>query len=501
MENVKSKSPSYLFWGFIVVYALFLLYIAKVMNISEDETYTLNTTSRNIGSVIHQSYMFELQLPGYFVLEALWRLMGEGIFFAKLFSILSIAIAAVYINKISKLILGDKKYYWIVITFLLNPFTVWAALELRLYAFSIMLSSMIIFYFYSYVFSDNKKYLYLLLLLSLVGVYTQYFFVFLLFVLALTTILLKGWSYFFKICMYFIPLALLFLPNFFYLQQQINGTKNNGPSFNLSSISGVIRSPQNLILGINYIPHTWTNRIIRASFLLLFVFTYYKLLKNEFYHKNETYKKYNIIIFSLFILTIFFAIAVYVTNLAFDFKYMAVTYPLFIIVFIIFEILPPLNRNLIFCCISLYFITILVSFYRHPVNTYDFVSMAKYVEKIEQPGEPILVYRPNLALPFHYYYNGKNSITPLPAPVNFNSNYLTNIKDTNEFKNLLNEIKPMPHSFILVTDTVKFETTLNMNKEMIENYIYKNFKVKIDTLFKGWAQYKNFRIISFEKKN
>ena len=499
MQNFKNNRGTYLFWGIIVIYALLLLYIARVMNISEDETYTLNTTSRNIAGVINQAYNFEFQLPAYFVLVSFWRLMGSGIFFAKLSSIISIAIAALYIYKLSNLIFNDKKNYWIVIIFLLNPFTVWAALELRLYAFSIMLSVLIIFNFYKYVFNVEKKYLYFLLGLGLVGIYTQYFFVFLLIVLALITLYSKGWRYFFKFCLYLIPLALLFLPNFIFLPNQINEVKSHGKGLNLSKIISVLRSPQNLGLGINYLPDAWINRVVRIIFIFLFIIAYYILFRSQSNRKNLSYKNFNVVILSIILLTIFFCISIYISDIVFDSKYMVVTFPFIILSFTVFKIFSPLIRNLVFGCISLYFSTILVSFYRHPVNTYDFVSLGKYIEKIEQPGEPILLYRPNLALPFHYYYNGKNSIIPLPAPVNFNSNYLTNIKDTNEFKNLLDGIKPIPHSYILISDTTKFETTLNMNREMINNYIYKNYKVKIDTFFKGWAKDKTFRIISFEK--
>ncbi len=501
MKNFKSKSGTYFFWGIIVIYALLLLYTARIMNISEDETYTLNTTSRNVAGVINQAYNFEFQLPGYFVLLSLWRLLGSGLFFAKLFSIFSIAIAAIYIYKLAGLIFNDKKNYWIVIIFLLNPFTVWAALELRLYAFSIMLSAVIIFHFYKYVFGEEKKYLYLFLIFSLLGVYTQYFFVFLLIALALTTIYLKSWSYFFRICLYLTPVALLFLPNFIYLPNQISEVKSHDPNhLNFYKLIHVIRSPQNLTLGTNYVPAAWANRLIRLTFIFIFIMAYYKFIRAKSADIVSSKKKFNLVILSLLILLTLFCVAVFLTDIVYDFKYMVVTFPLFVMLCTIFKIFSPPVRNLVFGGISLYFSTILVLFYRHPVNTYDFVSLAKYVEKIERPGEPILMYRSNLALPFQYYYNGKNSIVPLPAPVNFSSDYLTNIKDTNEFKQLLNQIKPVPHSYILISDTTKFETTLNMNRKMINNYIYKNFNVNIDTFFKGWAKIKTLRLMSFEKK-
>jgi hypothetical protein len=495
----KAILKSYLFWTFIILYTALLLYTAQKINISEDETYTLNTTSRNLAGVIDQSYNFEFQLPGYFVLLSFWRLISSGILFAKLFSILSIAVATIYIYKLSNLFKQKKASLWIVIIFLLNPFSVWAALEIRLYAFAILLSTVIIYTFYLYVFKNRKKALYLFLICALIGVYTQYFFVFLVFVLAVTTIFIKGWKYFLKICLYLIPVAILFLPNLIFLPNQLKMQEAHGNShFDFTKIVAVLHSPQSLALAINYIPPAWLNRIIRSLFLLFFIIACYKLYKNNSLKNDAFYKNYKIILLSIFLLVFLFALGVYITDIVFTTKYMVVTYPFFILLLLVFESYPKIYTNLIYGTISIYFLIILIPFYRHPVNTYDFKSIAKFVEKIEQPNEPILMYRSNIALPFEYYYNGKNKIIPLPKPVNFNANYLTNIKDTNQLKELLYSITPQPTSYLLISDTTQFETTLNMHRDMVSDYISKKFRVTLDTLFEGKAKGKAFRIRTFE---
>jgi hypothetical protein len=124
--------------------------------------------------------------------------------------------------------------------------------------------------------------------------------------------------------------------------------------------------------------------------------------------------------------------------------------------------------------------------------------MTKYLEKIEKPTTTILLYRSNLNLPFKNYYKGKNPVIPWPQPVDFNSNYLTNIKDTNQLSQLFKDSPSQ--SYILVSDTTTFETTLKMNRDMVKDYIYDHYNVKIDTLFKGWAKEKTFHIYFFEKK-
>ena len=495
----KVNWKSCLFWAFIILYAALLLYTAQKINISEDEIYTLNTTSRNLSGVINQSYNFEFQLPGYFVLLSIWRLISSEIFFAKLFSILSIGIAAIYIYKLSSLFEQKKASLWIVIIFLLNPFSVWAALEIRLYAFAILLSTLIIYAFYLYVFQNRKKALYLFLICALIGVYTQYFFVFLIFVLALTTIFIKGWKYFLKICLYLIPLAILFLPNLIFLPNQLEMQEAHGNSrFDINKIVAVLRSPQSLALAINYVPPAWLNRIIRFLFLIIFIIACLKLYKKNLFKKDLFYKNYKVILLCIFLLVFLFALGVSVTNIVFTTKYMVVTYPFFIVLLLIFESYSSIYKNLTYALICTYFLIILIPFYRYPVNTYDFKSIANFIEKIEQPNEPILTYRSNIALPFKYYYKGKNKIIPLPKPVNFDANYLTNIKDTNQLKQLLFSITPSPKSYLLISDTTQFETTLNMHRDMVSDYISKNFRVTLDTLYEGKAKGKAFRIRAFE---
>ena len=497
----SKKAGNYFFWIFVVIYTLLLLYTAKKINISEDETYALNTSSRNLAGVINQSYNFEFQLPGYFVLLSLWRLISSSIFFAKLFSIASIGIASFYTYKLSNLFTGKKNSRWIIVLFLLNPFSVWASLEIRLYAFSVLLATLCIYFFYKYVFKENKKDLFLFLLFALTGIYTQYFFVFLIIALALTTIFIKGWRYFFNTCLTLVPLAILFLPNFIFIPNQLKmQTAHGKSSINLGTVSAVLHAPQNLMLAIDYVPDPAKNRIIRFIFLAMLIGTCFYVYKNKA-KMTFAFGSFKIVLAALSFLIIIFSIAGFLTNIVFTSKYMVVAYPFFILLISLFNLLPPFFRSVSFGIICMYFTLLLAVFYRYPVNTYDFNSIARYIEKIEKPNEPILMYRANNALPFNYSYKGINKIVPLPHPVNFDSNYLVSIKDTNELRQLLSDIKPQSGSYLMISDTTKFETTLDMHRQMVKDFLYKNYKVTLDTLFEGNAKGKTLRIRQFELKN
>ena len=153
----KKKLGNLLFLAFLITYGILLIYTANKINIAEDEIYTLNTSSHTFLKLINQSYYFEYQPPFYFLVLSWWRTVSSEIFFIKLFSIFCIGISAYFFHKVVIQISSKKVAKWMVVIFLLNPFTVWAALEIRLYAFLMMLSVLAIYYFLRFHFENNKK--------------------------------------------------------------------------------------------------------------------------------------------------------------------------------------------------------------------------------------------------------------------------------------------------------------------------------------------------------
>lgn len=490
-----------IFFLFLLSYFILLTFLTFNVNLSEDETYTLNTTSGNFSRVITQSYNFEGQPPGYFILLRFWRYINYSVFFAKLFSVFITGLSLYFLYKLLSLIVPRKSHNWILVIFSLNPFTIWAALELRTYALLIFLSLATTTSIYKYVLERKNTHLYAFLLLSVVGIYTQYFFIFLLVALLSVLAILKKWKELWKTCLYLLPVGCIFLPNFFFLQDQIALHKISSSKSNLldSSIS-VLYASQNFLLAINLVPDTIMNRAIR---LLYFIFIFYTLFNFQKTRKQLAFpllKKYGIILFVITFLIIEFILSIIVANFIFDMKYMSVAFPFFVLTFIIFYLYDTKTKNMIFFIISAYFTLLAFDRYKHSVKTYDYKSVAKYIESIESPGEAILIYRPALALPFSYYYLGKNRIFPLPSAVNFDSSYLINIKDTFQLKESLRDANYQSSSFLMISDTTIREGHLNMNRKMITDFIYAKYEVTLDTLFFGKSKDQPLRIQAFRNK-
>src|SRR5581483_12335958 len=65
--------------------------LAIVLNVWQDDAYTLFSTDRGLGYAFHQAIGFEQNAPLYFVVMTLWRHVDGGAVFARMFSVLCAA--------------------------------------------------------------------------------------------------------------------------------------------------------------------------------------------------------------------------------------------------------------------------------------------------------------------------------------------------------------------------------------------------------------------------
>jgi uncharacterized membrane protein len=498
----KLLTTEIFFYGFLFFYFAVLIYLCKAVPLWEDEFYSLNTTSGRLSEVVNQSYSFEAQPPVYFVLLKLWRLIDDGAFFARFLSVLSVGAAALVFVHLVRLISGSKSAGWVIALFLLNPFTVWAALEIRTYALLLLLSVATIYFFMKYLTGGEKKYIFSFLIISLIGLYTQYLFVFLIISLSLALLLFKGWRSFFDLCLFMIPLVLLFLPNLLFLHANIGNQQTDNPVYTFFySLIKVGQSPPKLLLGLNRLPfEDWVKVVVIIIFAGIVLYTYILTYKNHLLIKDSFLNNFNFLLVSGLIFIALYLIVFTLSKIAYSDLYMTIAFPLFTLIYLLFRSHPSLYKYLLYYSFSIYFIILLILTYKHPVKFYDFISITKYVNAIEHSGEPILLYRNGLSLPFGYYYKGSNSLYPLPGKVSFDKNYLINIKDSLELKQLIQNIKTLSKTYLLISDdNANYLYSVNMNREMLNDYLSHNFRTISDTSGFGDGKELYIRIRRLEK--
>lgn len=497
------------FYIFLVVYTGLMLYLCYELNIWMDEAYTLDTTSSkySLSGVIHQSYYFESQPPLYFVLLWLWRKISNAVVFARLYSLISVGLAAWYFFKSARLISGTETSKWLVILFLLNPFTLFAALEIRLYAFLLFLSAAALYHYMKYYTAGHKKNLYCFILLCLIGLYTQYFFAFLIAALVAATLFFKGWKKALTLSLYVLPAVLLFLPNVFLMSEQLGMVQSQIHQVSVAGrVSLVAHSPQNLILSLeSLLVERWLRVSLLAICAALFVYSYYTAYRQN---KNSNENYFSLTKFSLItaiVIVVLLAGFIAATGIDHQDRYFTIALPLFMLTFGLIGIHGVFTGRMMFTAFVMYYCLLFIYHYKDPVKQYDYKEIAAYVEKKAMPGEPLLFYHGTLALPFKYYYTGKNEFYSLPHQVYMDTSYMVNIKDTAELKQSLDSIaydnrQTSPASYLLISDLNLPKYHNDPNRIMVNNYLASHYNITLDTLYFGSSRTRSLRIRRLEIK-
>lgn len=132
----------------ILLHLCITLPLASVLNIWVDEAYTLNTTDHGVIFAVTQSLTFENQPPLYFGLLSGWRLLNDSILFARGFSILSTVLAIATCYPLSRRYLPEWPPWLLPMLVAFHPYTIWAAVEIRVYGLTIWLSALLLLFFF-----------------------------------------------------------------------------------------------------------------------------------------------------------------------------------------------------------------------------------------------------------------------------------------------------------------------------------------------------------------
>lgn len=498
------KIENSIFFLFLVIYTSYLLFLSNNLGLGEDESCTISTTANSFLKVIRLSYIFEGQPPAYFIIVALWRRINDGLFFARLLSVVFTLLSAHVLNKILQLIF--KKIYskWVIVMFLLNPFTVWASVEIRLYSLLILLSFIVIHLFYLIYFYNQKNLKFYFVLIGLLGVYTQYYFIFLLISLSILLAIVKGWRFFLNFCLLVIPIAVLFLPNFLYIKDQFVLHNNTQVVYSfLSRLRSILGSPFYFIASSGDLPYgrfwAW---LVRIMFISLSLISLHKLYTIDKKQKQPDLKRILEIIIPTIIILLIMAMVYTLSSLIFAYQYMTIAFPFYCLLYILFVVFSKNLKNYIYGIFSIYFIIVLLYTYKAPyIKSVDYKSIVEFVQRTEQVNEPILFHDKSIVMKFKYYYKGNNSLNPLPQ-LKFDLNfYNDDLKDTLELNQSIEKIYKDSRTILLITgNDIGFTKKKTLTNKMMNCYIENNYIIQIDTTFKGIREDYNIRVRRLSRK-
>lgn len=128
----------------ICVHLAIALPYAYTLNVWSDEASSLFTTSNGLLATIDTVFANEKQAPLYFLLLSVWRSINESVFFARILSIIA-ALSAIYcFSVLVQRFVTERAAAIATFLFAVHPFVIWASLEIRVYAFVILVTCLLL---------------------------------------------------------------------------------------------------------------------------------------------------------------------------------------------------------------------------------------------------------------------------------------------------------------------------------------------------------------------
>jgi hypothetical protein len=141
-----------------------------------DEEYALASTAHGLFYGLHRAISYELQAPLWFGVMGAWRTLNQSVFFARAFSLVCLGLACFALRSIALRIRPDRNPLPFVVAVAFNPFAVYAALEIRLYAAAILISALTwIAFDDGFLSGERRAARGWFVALAVVGIYVQYY--------------------------------------------------------------------------------------------------------------------------------------------------------------------------------------------------------------------------------------------------------------------------------------------------------------------------------------
>jgi len=489
---------------FFLVYSLVLLFIARQNVIWEDELYSLDTTSGSFLRALTQSYTFEGQPPFYFMVLNIWRFVSDSVWWARILSIAFTLGAGVYFHLLLKYLIPGKYQLIFTILFLINPFVVWHATEVRLYSMMLFLSSASMYYYIKvfYYQSRRKSALHIYLMIALFGVFTQYLFTFLIFGQVLALFFLKGFKPVLKLVLFLIPVGILFSLNLFMFSEHLHTHQADTMNWSVMNVAKFFRTIQNYLFALDK-AHlgTFINRIVLIIYFVWMVNLVLRYRKISFYHELKRKQIYSIAIIAG-VTFVLFVISFVLQGINYYDRYMILILPLIIILFLTTFLFSNTILKILFLMgLAAFYLFANFNVTRSFVKTYDYQELAEHLEESGSDKEVIIAYRNIHALPLKMYYKGDHNIVPAPVPMSYDIDYLSGslIKDTIQLNTFFDKQLSDYNQFVLISDDKKESYGHNMNQKLLSNYIESHFHLMKDSLFFGRSEVNYLRIRKFSR--
>lgn len=452
--------------------------LAYILNIWQDEAYTLHTTAAGFEYALRQSIVFEQNAPLYFLIVVALRHVNESVFFLRGFSVLCAAATVSIVPPIVRRYIPVADARPIAVVVACNPFLIWAAVEMRVYAMIVLVSALLLLSFYD-AFVKEKSSNWAVVGYAIcvaAALYTQYY---LAFIVAAQAIAVALWYRrrtlpFVGAC---IAAGLAFAPMLATIPSQVGNFQSGFESPSLAHSFGTLA----VILWHYLVPLPFTGaKLLYAGLTLVAVVA---LLR---YRTSLTVSNGGAMVAIAAGAVVLFAAGTHAAGVHVLSRHAASLYiPTTVSVFAIIAALrvPSRARVAVYIAAGLTVLSLvtLASTYRAMATSGDWRRVAAYVRTHETRGEPIAVFEAENALPLAYYYRGPNAIVPIPRGLNFQHYDVTDFVVRNESQ--LRAAMPRSQRVWLITAGSCTSANVAFGCPTLDRFIAGHYTVLSDTSF------------------
>ena len=475
------------------VHCAVTLPLAKILNTWVDETYTLHTTAQTASYALAQALRFELQPPLYFVLLTLWRELDHSIFFARLFSVLCAALTVYLSAQLSRRYIPTINPAWTAALIAINPALIWAALEIRVYAFAALLSALLLLTLYDgYVrIPGSRSARVWHVVLAVLAVYTQYFLGFLLLGIAAALALTRRWQPLRAYLASLVPVAVLCLPLVYVLHAQIHAATNYYYSTN--SLPSVFLQFYTAWFGY-VLPLSWAHPVMRLFHggIGLFAVGVAAAAALHFWGAPTRLQPARALLWAIScVMAVALVAAFFITKEPFGVRYAFIVFvPLVLAALAEFAALEGRRRWAAAVWLILFVpcaLVTLVNTYAPLAKTGDWQRVAAFIQANERSDQPILAFQTENALSLQDYYHGRNAVVAVPRPISFAGSWNENEVVRNEAE-IAADLKDVPgrHELVwAVTTSECHDYSVDYHCPIFEHFIATHFSVALEREFFG----------------
>lgn len=474
-------------WWVVAVHLAITIPLAAILNIRLDEGYTLQTTGAGIRYAWNQAAHFELQPPLFFILLTIWRKIDHGILFARFFSVICVALAVLVVFRVARSYLPEVSPVAVALIVALNPFTIWCALDIRVYGWALLLSALLLLLLHEGFLaeSDSRRARWLYLVVAAAALYTQYYLGFLLLGGGVVLLLQRRWRalriYILTmagVAVLFIPLLAQLFSQFFVHSKDV--TQYDSFWTTLNNFLWIVKGHVFPAESAKIESVRWWLLVLGLPLLVLLA------VRNR---SRISWRNFGPLWTILFVMLPFFFVLRYRTG--YDFFQPKHTVALFFPAVLSFIGLVWVagRRRAVIIWTGVALVASLVSLYavyRPLAKSGDWRRTAEYVTKHEQPGQAIVFFTPTGVLPFSYYYHGTNRLVAVPRPETFDTYDIERyvIRSEYDLRSTFPAIKP-GEKLWLVTDNFCRLQTVEFNCPLLEDFVSRYYVVESDAELYG----------------